>query len=219
MVVDPETDRIELDGLPLAGAEGLTYVMLNKPPGVLASLQSQGGRPTVRELLPQDLRLYPVGRLDLQSEGLLLMTNDGALADRLTHPRYGHEKIYRVLLDHRPTSAQLEAWALGLQLEDGTRFGPAQVRRLPGESDKRWIEVVLKEGQKRQLRRSAESLGLRVRRLIRTGFAGLELGRLAVGEWRELTDAEVRRLRGGAPSHTGKVSSAGRLRVEKVGNP
>lgn len=219
MVVDPATDQIELDGLPLVGAQTLGYVMLNKPPGVLSSLQSQGGRRTVRDLLPHELRLYPVGRLDLHSEGLLLMSNDGALAERLTHPRYEHEKVYQVLLDHRPTAAQLESWGRGLRLADGTRFGPAQVRLRPQAADDHWIEVVLREGQKRQIRRSAEALGLRVRRLVRTGFAGLELGRLASGEWRELTEAEVRRLRRGAPPRTGERTTTGRPQVEKVGNP
>jgi 23S rRNA pseudouridine2605 synthase len=219
MVVDPTTDQIELDGLPLVGAESLGYVMLNKPPGVLSSLQSQGGRLTVRDLLPHELRLYPVGRLDLNSEGLLLMTNDGVLAQRLTHPRYGHAKVYQVLLDRRPTAAQLKGWERGIRLADGTRFGPAEVRLRPQGTEERWIEVVVREGQKRQIRRSAEALGLRVRRLVRTGFAGLELGRLAPGEWRALTEAELRQLRRGAPPEIGKRTTARRPNVEKVSNP
>ena len=219
MVVDPATDAIELDGLPLVAAETLTYVMLNKPPGVLSSLHSQGGKPTVRDLIPQALRLYPVGRLDLQSEGLLLMTNDGTLAQRLTHPRYGHVKTYRVLLDHRPTEKQLYAWRKGPVLADGTRFAPALVHLDPEGSEERWIEVVLREGQKRQLRRSAEALGLRVRRLIRVGFGGLTLGGLRPGEWRHLTDAELRILRQDAPRGTVvRRPTTGRSKVEKVGN-
>lgn len=218
MVVDPTTDQIELDGLPLVGAESLGYVMLNKPPGVLSSLHSQGGRPTVRDLLPHALRLYPVGRLDLRSEGMVLMTNDGALAERLTHPRYGHAKVYQVQLDHRPTPAQLQAWERGIRLADGTRFGPAQVSPRPRGSDDCWIEVILREGQKRQIRRSAEALGLRVRRLVRTSFAGLELGRLAPGEWRELTGAEVRQLRRGATSGAGERTTANRPKGQKVGS-
>jgi pseudouridine synthase len=219
MVVDPAIDSIELDGLPLVAAETLTHVMLNKPPGVLSSLHSQGGRPTVRELLPQSLRLYPVGRLDLQSEGLLLMTNDGGLAQRLTHPRFGHEKTYRILLDHRPTEGQLEAWRRGPVLADGTRFGPAIVRWDARQGEERWIEVVIREGQKRQLRRSAEALGLRVRRLVRVGFGGLSLGGLRPGEWRPLTDAELRILRQDAPREPGvRRPAPRRSNGEKVGN-
>jgi pseudouridine synthase len=216
MVVDPATDAIELDGLPLAAAEALHYVVLNKPPGVLSSLQSQGGRPTVRDLVPHELRLYPVGRLDLTSEGLLLMTNDGALAQKLTHPRYGHEKVYQVLLDRRPSESQLAAWQQGVLLEDGTRFGPARVQLRERGADAGWVEVTLREGQKRQIRRTAERLGLRVRRLIRTRFAGLDLGELAPGQWRELSETELRRLRG--EPRRGRVPS-GRHRAEKVGHP
>ncbi|MCJ7511456.1 MAG: rRNA pseudouridine synthase [Anaerolineales bacterium] len=218
MVVEPDTDHIELDGLPLGRAESLAYLMLNKPRGVLSSLRSQGGRPTVRDLVPADLRLYPVGRLDMQSEGLLLMTNDGPLAQRLTHPRYGHEKTYQVLLDHRPTSAQLAAWGRGITLKDGTRFGPAQVSLQPRKDDDRWVEVVLREGQKRQVRLSAQALGLSVRRLIRTGFAGLVLGALAPGKWRALSGREVGRLRR-QPERGGELGPAmANPRVEKVGN-
>ncbi len=219
MVVDPVADQIEVDGLRLGAAESLAYIMLNKPRGVLSSLHSQGGKTTVRDLIPIELRLYPVGRLDLLSEGLQLMTNDGPLAQRLTHPRFGHEKTYRVLLDHRPTASQLDAWRRGMTLDDGTPFGPAEVRPWIAPGEDRWVEVILREGKNRQVRRTAEALGLRVRRLIRIGFAGLELGDLPEGKWRPLEAREVQLLAAGRSARSvrgGRGPRPKKPRAEKV---
>ncbi len=192
---DPALDDIRLDGERLPAAVPTKYLLLYKPRGVETSMRSQSGRPTVRQLVPGERGLMPAGRLDVDSEGLMLLTNDGELALRLTHPRYGHEKEYRVLLDRRPDAAQLTAWRRGVVLPDGTRTHPAAVRVEGGVGQGAWVRVVMREGRKRQIRETARVLGLRVRRLIRTRVGPLLLGNLRPGMWRELTPAEVRRLR------------------------
>lgn len=183
-------DRIEVDGLPLRGLEPLTYLALHKPPGVLSSSRSQGGWPTVLDLVPSKVRLQPVGRLDLDSEGLVLLTNDGSLTHRLTHPRFGHEKEYRVMLDRIPDDAQLGRWRAGLQLQRGEDSGPAEVE-LESDSGEPWVRVVMREGKKRQIRETARLLDLQVKRLIRVRIATLELGDLPAGEWRDLQESEI----------------------------
>ena len=195
MKADPTQDRITLDGRSLGEAEDATYILLNKPPGVLSSLRSQGGLPTVLDLLDSDVRVYPVGRLDKDSEGLMLLTNDGELANQLSHPRYGHEKEYRVLLDRAPSAAALERWQQGVTLPDGFTTSPARVWRAAGEGRGAWLGIVLTEGHKRQLRETARVLGLRVRRLIRIRMDSLELEDLEPGSWRFLTQGEIARLR------------------------
>lgn len=192
--VDPLQDEIRVDGERLARAESPVYVALYKPVGVISTLRAQDGRPTVRELVPLAERLYPVGRLDADSEGLVLLTNDGELANRLTHPRYEHEKEYRVLLNRSPDEAQLSAWRHGVVLEDGARTLPAAVQREAGGADTAWVRIVMHEGRKRQIRETALALGLRVRRLVRVRLGTLRLGDLKPGEWRRLTAAEVDHL-------------------------
>ena len=192
--VDPLQDEIRVDGERLPGAETPVYVALYKPVGVVSTVRAQDGRPTVRDLVPLGERLYPVGRLDAESEGLVLLTNDGELANRLTHPRYGHEKEYRVLLNRSPDEAQLAAWRHGVVLEDGARGLPAVVQREPESTDAPWIRVIMREGRKRQIRETALALGLRVRRLVRIRLGNLRLGGLKPGEWRRLTAAEVKHL-------------------------
>lgn len=191
---DAQADEIRVDGEALPAPRRQVWLVLHKPGGVVSSRAAQGDRQTVCDLVPEGRGLYPVGRLDLDSEGLVLLTNDGALAERLTHPRYGHEKEYRVLLDRVPEAEQLEAWRKGVVLPDGVRTRPARVWRAQDAGPGAWIGVVLQEGRKRQLRETARALGLRVRRLVRTRLGTLELGRLAPGEWRRLTPAEVRTL-------------------------
>ena len=210
MRVDPLTDAIDVDGVRLDPSEPLAYIMLNKPPEVLCSLRSQGGRSTVRDLISSPLRLFPVGRLDADSEGLVLMTNDGAMAHRLTHPSFGHAKRYRVELDREPNATQLNRWRRGLTSEDGEAFGPAEVTVVDAGGKGHWIEVTLTEGKKRQIRRTAQVLGLEVVRLVRTEFAGLRLGRLAPGAWRNLTREECDRLaKPSRPSREGVKRSHG----------
>jgi 23S rRNA pseudouridine2605 synthase len=192
---DGAQDDIRVDDERIAPQAELRYVLLHKPVGVLCSLRSQGGHRTVGDLVPLPERLFPVGRLDLQSEGLLLMTNDGALANRLTHPRYEHEKEYRVSLDRTPDERQLKAWRKGVVLPDGRRTLPAQVTLESGRPPGAWVRVVMKEGRKRQIREVAECLGLQVRRLVRVRMASLRLGNLSPGTWRLLTEKEIQRVR------------------------
>lgn len=192
---DGTQDDIRVDGERIAPQAELRYVLLYKPVGVLSSLRSQGGHRTVGDLVPLPERLFPVGRLDLESEGLLLMTNDGPLANRLTHPRYGHEKEYRVSLDRKPDERQLKAWREGVVLPDGRRTLPARVTLESDRAAGAWVRVVMKEGRKRQMREVAECLGLQVRRLIRVRMASLRLGNIPPGAWRLLTEKEIQRLR------------------------
>jgi len=191
---DPRHDDIRVDGRPLAAAEQTMYLALHKPRGVVSSLEPQGDRQTVRDLVPGAARLFPVGRLDLESEGLILMTNDGELALRLTHPRYGCEKEYRVLLSRRPDEQQLEIWRRGVVLEGGLRTAPALVRVESPAGRGAWVRVVMGEGRKRDIREIAMRLGLSVVRLQRIRIGSLLLGSLRPGQSRELTAAEARQL-------------------------
>jgi len=192
---DPAKDHITLDGAPLPKAEPLVYIALHKPRGVISSVDDPQGRTTVRDLVPVAGTLYPVGRLDEDSEGLVLLTNDGELANILTHPRFEHEKEYRVLLARRPDERQLEAWRRGVVLEDGHRTAPADV--FPGETFGKgaWLKVILREGRKRQIRETAARLGLPVVRILRVRIGPLLLGRLKPREWRYLTPREVASLK------------------------
>ena len=191
---DPAVDRVAVDGQPLSAPEQLTYVMLNKPRGVVSSLAPQGDRQTVRQLVPLETRLYPVGRLDVDSEGLILLTNDGELADFLTHPRYEAEKEYRVLVKGEPDAERLEAWRRGVVLE-GQRTAPAQVARAERAPTGTWLRIVMHEGRKHEIRDTGKLLGLPVQRLIRVRMGGLRLGNLQPGEWRRLKSEEVTQLR------------------------
>ncbi len=200
MKADPSTAHILFDGQPLSIQEERIYLALNKPPGVLSSLASQGGLPTVDTLVPVKERVFPVGRLDLDSEGLILLTNDGELTHVLTHPRYQHEKEYRVLLDRTPSESDLERWRRGLVLRDGFQTSPTRVWVESQGQDGTWIRVVLQEGHKRQLRESAAVLRYGIRRLIRVRLGTLELGDLAPGGWRQLAANEVDQLKASAHS-------------------
>ena len=192
---DPARDDIRLDGQRVKPAEELVYIALYKPRFVLSATESDDGRKTVRDLVPVPQRVYPVGRLDLESEGLMLLTNDGELANRLMHPRYGHEKEYRVLVARRPDARQLEALRHGVVLEDGTRTRPADVRIERTQGKGAWLRIILKEGKKRQIREMCRLTGLPVVRLIRVRIGPLRLKNLKPGEWRHLTDDEVAMLR------------------------
>jgi 23S rRNA pseudouridine2605 synthase len=203
MKADPERDRITFDGEPVISAQKLVYIMLNKPAGILSSLKSQGGLPTVVDLVQVPQRVYPVGRLDKNSEGLILLTNDGELAEAYMHPRYEHEKEYRVLLDRRPSHTEVERWKDGLQLRDGFRTSPAKVWIEKPEGKMPWVRVILKEGHKRQLRESARVLGLRVQRLKRIRMGPLEIGDLNPGDWRFLDPEEIRRMKTSAHAERG----------------
>ena len=194
---DPSKDKITLDGKPVAASREHVYVALHKPRNILSTVATEPGdnRKTVRDLVDLPERIYPVGRLDFDSEGLILMTNDGGLANRLTHPRYGHEKEYRVLLARRPDDKQLQTWARGVVLEDGYKTAPAQVRFQSTAGKGAWIRVVMAEGRKRQIREIGYLLGLPVVRVLRVRIGSLRLGNLKPGQWRYLTAQEVADLR------------------------
>jgi cytidylate kinase len=192
--VDPEHDRIEVDGESISLPQTHTYVMLNKPAGYLSTVRDPHGRPTVLDLLETDKRLYPVGRLDMDSEGLMLLTDDGGLTQRLTHPSYEHEKEYHVRVKGQPTQRNLELLREGIELEDGFTW-PAEVSALRQEQGDTWLRFVIHEGRKRQLRRMCEAVGHPVRRLIRVRMGPLSLGNLAPGQYRILTKGEQAQLR------------------------
>lgn len=178
-------DRVELDGRPVS-AQRLAYVLLHKPAGVVTTARDPRGRPTVVDLVRHPARVVPVGRLDLDTTGALLLTNDGPLAHRLAHPRYGVAKVYEIQVEGDPDAEALRALTEGVELEDG-RTAPAEVRRLgPGQ-----IELTLHEGRRHQVKRMCASIGHPVRRLHRSRYAGLGLEGLAPGRWRELRQAEV----------------------------
>jgi len=192
---DPAVDKITLDGRTLPAPELKTYIALYKPRGVLSAAEDPQ-HPTVRDLVPEPGHLYPVGRLDWDSEGLILMTNDGELTFRLTHPRFGHEKEYRVLVARHPDQQQLGTWRRGVVLEDGYKTAPAQVWVEAQAGKGAWLRVVMGEGRKRQIREIGTLLGLPVVRIIRVRIGTLLLGGLKPREWRPLTKDEVAQLKG-----------------------
>jgi 23S rRNA pseudouridine2605 synthase len=204
---DAARDTITVDGVVVrlrAAAAARRYIALYKPRGVLSD-NAPGEHRTVLELIPDSQGLYPVGRLDLDSEGLILLTDDGDLAQRLSHPRYEHEKEYEVLVAGEPDDEVLERWRRGIMLEDpdgrepARRTRPAQVERLEargsrGGGRETWLRVVLQEGRKRQIRRVAQALGCPARRIVRVRIGPIRLLRLKPGEWRILSAEEVKLL-------------------------
>jgi 23S rRNA pseudouridine2605 synthase len=178
-------DVVEVDGRRVE-RQRLAYVLLNKPAGVVTTARDPQGRPTVVSLVDVAARVVPVGRLDVDTTGALLLTNDGPLAHRLAHPRYGVEKTYEVEVEGRPSDAALQRLAEGVQLEDGPT-APARVQRLAPSR----IELVLHEGRTHQVKRMCEAVGHPAKRLHRSRYAGLDLRGLGRGAWRELTRAEI----------------------------
>ena len=191
--VDPARDDIRVDGGRLKIAPSHVYIMLNKPAGVLSVMDDERGRRSLGDLVSLPVRLYPVGRLDVNSEGLILLTDDGELANRLTHPRYEHEKEYRVLVSGHPAEKTLEAWQRGVILE-GQRTAPASVAAIRTDKDATMLRIVMHEGRKRQIRDVASLLGHPVRELVRVRMGPLQLGALGSGQWRHLTNQEIRAL-------------------------
>jgi 23S rRNA pseudouridine2605 synthase len=187
--VDPETDRVEVDGVPLSVREGLVHYLLNKPAGVVTTASDPQGRPTVVELVPAEPRVFPVGRLDADTEGLLLLTNDGDLTHRLTHPSFGVEKEYLALVEGTPSAGALRRLREGVELDDGVT-APARASLQPPSS----LTLVIHEGRNRQVRRMCEAIGHPVQRLVRVRVGPIADRRLAPGAWRPLTQDEVRAL-------------------------
>lgn len=189
------TDRVEVGQHVIQPAAGLVYVVLNKPPGWIVTRKDPHNRPTVMQLLPTKLSgLFPVGRLDYNSEGILLLTNDGEMANRLLHPRYAIKKLYQVKVLGGPSAKLLEVLRRGIYL-DGKKTAPARIVLKSRGSKHSWLQVEVHEGRKREVRRLFKSIGHPVLILKRLRFAGLSLGSLKPGEWRFLTQAEIRELR------------------------
>lgn len=199
--VDPDNDAIELDGVRIGTAAGLTYYLLNKSPGVVTTASDPQGRPTVVDLLPAEPRVYPVGRLDFETEGLLILTNDGDLTHRLTHPSFGVEKEYLAHVEGKPSRGALRQLREGVELEDGIT-APAQVSLLGTDM----IRLVIHEGRNRQVRRMCEAVGHPVTRLARSRIGPLSDTKLKPGTWRELTTDEVRGLERDAAAGKGTAT-------------
>jgi 23S rRNA pseudouridine2605 synthase len=195
MKADPEKDRIEINGTVLRDAEPLKYFAVYKPRGVISAASSPEGRQTVRDLVDDPERLYPVGRLDADSEGLILLTNDGELTNRLTHPRYGHQKEYKVLVAIHPEQKQLETWRRGVILEDGYRTSPAKVWLESFKGKGAWLRVIMGEGRKRQIREIGKRIGVPVVKIIRIRIGTLQVGSLKPGQSRPLTKKEIDSLK------------------------
>jgi 23S rRNA pseudouridine2605 synthase len=210
---DPETDAIEVDGARIGVKQGLVHYLLNKPTGVVTTAADPQGRPTVVGLVPAEPRVYPVGRLDADTEGLLILTNDGELAHRLTHPSFGVDKEYLADVEGRPARGAVRRLREGVTLDDGPT-APAKVSLVGDHS----LRITIHEGRNRQVRRMCDAVGHPVRRLVRVRIGSLSDRRLAPGEWRELTQAELRSLErdvapprarsGGARSGTGRRATS-----------
>ena len=193
---DPARDVIEVDGQRIeASKEENVYVVFHKPKNVLSTdlPHKSDDRQTVRELIPLEGHLFTIGRLDAESEGLMVLTNDGDLANRIAHPRYGHTKTYKVIVYGLPSAETLEKWQNGIHLEEGMS-APCYVRIVRGDRKLSTLEVVMTEGKKRQIRRVASQLGHPVKHLIRTHIGQLGIGTLRVGEWYHLRPHEVEAL-------------------------
>jgi 23S rRNA pseudouridine2605 synthase len=191
--VDPDRDAVALDGVPVVVRNDLVYYLLNKPAGYVSTASDPEGRPTVVELVPAEPRIFPVGRLDYDTEGLLLLSNDGDLTQLLTHPSFGVVKTYLAEVEGDPTPATVRALREGVDLDDG-RTAPARVTVVQRRDESSAVELGIHEGRNRQVRRMCEAVGHPVIRLVRTRIGPLRDGSLKPGEWRALTLAEVRSL-------------------------
>jgi pseudouridine synthase len=221
--VDPSRDRVVADGRGVRGEEERrVFILLNKPAGRVVSVKDPFGRPTVMDLLPRlPVRVYPVGRLDVDTEGVLLLTNDGDTALRLTHPRYGVAKAYEVRVEGEPSEEDLDKVRRGIFLE-GRRTAPARVKVLRRGHRHSLLRVEIHEGRKREIRKLFEAVGYPVSGLVRVEFAGLKLGNLMPGHWRMLKAGEVERLRelagsAGASASPARRTDAGRGRPNTAG--
>jgi 23S rRNA pseudouridine2605 synthase len=191
--VDPDRDRITVDGVLVPAASGLVHYLLNKPARVVTTADDPEGRRTVLDLVPGEPRVFSVGRLDYETEGLLILTNDGDLAHGLTHPSRGVEKAYLADLEGVPGASALRRLREGVQLDDGVTL-PARAQLVQRRGGRAALEIVIHEGRNRQVRRMCEAVGHPVRRLVRTRIGPVTDPRLRPGEWRALTSREVRAL-------------------------
>jgi 23S rRNA pseudouridine2605 synthase len=200
---DPEHQEIALDGVPVVARTDLVYYLLNKPRGIVTTAHDPQHRPTVVALVPDEPRVFPVGRLDVDTEGLLLLTNDGELAQLLAHPRHGVDKTYLVEVEGDATESACARLREGVELEDGTT-APARVRVVSRARGRSAVEITIHEGRKRQVRRMCAAVGLPVHRLVRTRIGSLSDTRLAPGSWRHLRPSEIRALYEAAHSSPGR---------------
>jgi 23S rRNA pseudouridine2605 synthase len=209
--VDPDRDLVEVDGAAIGVREGLVHYLLNKPTGVVTTASDPQGRPTVVGLVPAEPRVFPVGRLDADTEGLLLLTNDGELAHRLTHPSFGVDKEYLAEVEGTPSRGALRRLREGVELEDGPTT-PATV----STAGPHGLRITIHEGRNRQVRRMCTAVGYPVRRLVRVRIGPVTDHRLAPGEWRPLTRDEVRALeRAAAPRPTTQGDGGGRRKARR----
>jgi pseudouridine synthase len=206
--IEPETARVEIDGIPLPVRPGLVYYLLNKPRGVVSSVSDPGGRPVVVDLVPGDVRVWPIGRLDVDTEGLIILTNDGDLTNLLTHPRYEVPKRYVLLIEGVPTSTWADKLVDGVELDDG-RAAARSAKIIAHERNQALLEVVMTEGRKREIRRMCETLGHAVITLFRTAIGPVGDPNLPSGESRPLSIGEVRSLYRAAGADSGTDGSRG----------
>jgi 23S rRNA pseudouridine2605 synthase len=201
--IDPQKDQVEVDGSPVPLAADLVHYLLNKPVGVVATASDPEGRPTVVDLVDSDQRIWPVGRLDIESEGAIIVTNDGDLAQKLTHPRYEMPKTYLVEATGSLRPEEVRLLRSGVELDDGTT-APARAHVVDKSGGMTMLEITITEGRNRQVRRMCEAIGHPAKRLVRTAIGPLQLGRLKPGRWRKLAPLEVQGLHraagGGSPS-------------------
>jgi 23S rRNA pseudouridine2605 synthase len=193
--VDPATDRIEVTGRPVSIASTRVYLALNKPIGYVSTVRGDHGEPTVLDLVTHPERVYPVGRLDKDTSGLLLLTNDGDWANLVTHPRYAVEKEYELLVSGHPSAATLRRLSAGIELPDGTRTSSVAVRRIFERGGNTLLSITLHEGKKRQIRQMCLAVGHPVLELRRVRVGPIRLATLGVGAWRYLQPEEVERVR------------------------
>jgi 23S rRNA pseudouridine2605 synthase len=212
---DPLRDVIKVDGKRVHFESRKIYIALNKPLDVVTTNADEFGRQTVRDLIPIEGHLFPVGRLDADSEGLVLLTNDGNLANALTHPRYEHEKEYRVLVEGEPSASTLNSWRRGVLLE-GQMTAPARVDVIDAGRGQTWLRVIMHEGRKRQIREVAGMLGHRVKYLQRVRIGPIRLTNLKVGEWRHLSASEVKLLQGLIEPRAPKRTTKGTKSTKKT---
>jgi 23S rRNA pseudouridine2605 synthase len=208
--IDPEHAHVEVDGVPVAVRDDVVYYLLNKPRRVVTTAHDPAGRPTAVDLVPHEPRVFPVGRLDYDTEGLLVLTNDGELAQLVTHPRHGIEKTYLAEVSGVPSRAAIRSLREGVTLDDGPT-APARVRLVQRRGDDAALEIVVHEGRNRVVRRMCEAVGHPVRRLVRTRVGPITDRHLAPGAWRPLRPREVRALYAAATgpgTHPGDDSNA-----------
>ncbi len=193
--IDDEKDRVEVEGKRVEREEGMIYLMINKPPGYLVTFKDHFQRPTIQKLLPPlKRRVFPVGRLDYDSSGLLLLMNDGELAYRLTHPRFKVPKVYSVKVKGEPDPSELTRLEKGIYL-DGKKTAPAKIAQVRGDPKKSLLKIEIYEGRKREVKRMFQAIGHKVLQLQRINFGGLRLGSLKTGKWRFLTRKEIDSLK------------------------